>query len=313
MKVIFFGTPEFAVPSLKAISEHHEVLAVVTQLDKPVGRKKTPVFSPVKQFAVEHGITVLQFEKVRRDGVEELKKLNADIMISCAYGQIFSKEILDITPYGMYNIHGSILPKYRGAAPIQWSIINGEPTCGITILKTDVGLDDGDILLKSEVEIKKYETSEELFERLSHVGAECIIKALTMLESGNFTLTPQDPSLATTCTMLKPELSKLDFNKSAQTLCNLIHGINPWPVAKVTIEGNNFKVFRAQVASSNYTGANGEVVVANNKTGLIVKCGDGAIEFTEIQPENGKRMTAKSYLNGKKINLGAIVSWTRNF
>lgn len=308
MKVVFFGTPKFAVPALENIYNHHEVVAVVTQLDKPVGRGKNPVFSPVKAFAVEHGIKVLQFEKIRRDGVEELQKLDADIMVSCAYGQIFMKEILDITPYGMYNIHGSILPKYRGAAPIQWSIINGEKTCGITILKTDVGMDDGDMLLKEEVEIKPYETSEELFDRLSVVGARCIEKALSLIESGNFTLTPQNPDEATKCTMLKPELSTLDFTKSATELCNLIHGINPWPVAKILVDGKSFKVFRAKVSDEDYAGNPGEIVVADNKHGLKIKCGIGTLELVEIQPENGKRMSPQSYLNGKKINIGEIVS-----
>lgn len=308
MKVIFFGTPAFAVPSLDVIAKNHDVVAVVTQLDKPVGRNKQPVFSPVKEYAVQHGIKVLQYEKVRRDGVEDLKQLNADIMVSCAYGQIFSKEILDITPYGMYNIHGSILPKYRGSAPIQWSIINGEKYSGITILKTDVGLDDGDMLLTKAVEIKPYETSEELFERLSLVGAECIQKALSILESGNFTLIPQDPVQATKCTMLNQDMSTLNFNLPAVMVCNMIHGINPWPVAKVKIDGKNFKVFRAVVSNTTYDGKPGEVVVANNKQGLVIKCGEGAVEFTEIQPDNGKRMTAKSYLNGKKIELGVIVS-----
>lgn len=307
MKVIFFGTPSFAVPSLEAINECYEVVAVVTQPDKPVGRSKKPEFSPVKQYAVEHGIKVLQFEKIRRDGVDELKKLNADVMVSCAYGQIFSKEILDITPLGMYNIHGSILPKYRGAAPIQWSIINGEKYSGITILKTDVGLDDGDILITKEVEIKPYETSEELFLRLSYVGAECIVKALEMLSSGDYILTPQNSQLATTCTMLSPELSKLDFSKSALEVCNMIHGINPWPVAKINIDGVNFKVFRAKVADGDYNGEVGTVVAASNKLGVVVKCGSGAIVLSEIQPENGKKMDSKNYLNGKKINIGAKV------
>lgn len=307
MKVIFFGTPEFAVPSLDAIAKNHEVLAVVTQIDKPVGRNKTPAFSPVKKYATEHGIKVLQYEKVRRDGVEELSSLNADIMISCAYGQIFSKEILDITPYGMYNIHGSLLPKYRGSAPIQWSIINGEKLAGITILKTDVGLDDGDMLLSQTTEIKEYETSEELFSRLSIIGAECIVKALEILSTNNFTLVPQNEAEATKCTMLNAEMSHLDFSKSATEITNLIHGINPWPVAKISIDGVGFKVFRAKVFAGEMAGEKGEVVVASNKAGLVIKCGTGAIEIVEFQPENGKRMAPKNYLNGKKIRLGAIV------
>lgn len=305
MKIIFFGTPEFAVKSLEKLIENFDVVAVVTQPDRPVGRSNRPVPCAVKQCAIEHNIPVLQYEKIRLEGVDDLKKFNADMMVSCAYGQIFSKEILDITPLGMYNIHGSILPKYRGSAPIQWSIINGEEYCGITILRTDVGLDDGDILLTKPVKINKNETSGELFDRLSVVGADAIVEAIQLLETGNYTLTPQDHDKATICKMLKPEMSTLDFSKSAHEVVNMIHGINPWPVAKVEIAGNMFKVFRAKVRED-YAGQVGEVLVASNKLGLIIACGKNAVEFEEIQPNNGKRMTAKSYLNGKVIPVGEI-------
>ena len=306
MKIIYFGTPDFAVKPLEKLIEKHEVVAVVTQPDRPVGRSNKPVPCAVKQCAMAHNIPVLQYEKIRLEGVNDLKSLNADIMISCAYGQIFSKDILDITPYGMYNIHGSILPKYRGSAPIQWSIINGEQYCGITILKTGVGLDDGDMLLIKPVEIEKYETSGELFDRLSYVGADAIVEALEMLENGNYILTPQDEKQATICKMLKPELSTIDFSKSAKDVVNMIHGINPWPVAKIDIGGNLFKVFRA-VVREDFSGKPGEILVSSNKLGLIIACGDYAIELIEIQPNNGKRMTAKSYLNGKVVPVGEIV------
>ena len=306
MKVIYFGTPDFAVKPLEKLIEYSEVVAVVTQPDRPVGRSNKPVPCAVKQCAMSHNIPVLQYEKIRKEGVDDLKALNADMMVSCAYGQIFSKEILDITPLGMYNIHGSILPKYRGSAPIQWSIINGEEYCGITILKTDIGLDDGDILLTYPVKINKDETSGELFDRLSVVGADAIIDAVKLLETGNYTLTPQDPNEATTCKMLSPEMSTLDFAMPAKQIVNMIHGINPWPVAKVEIEGNMFKVFRA-TERTDLSGKPGEVVVASNKQGLVVACGENAVEFVEIQPQNGKKMPAKSYLNGKSIPLGVIV------
>ena len=306
MKVIYFGTPDFAVKPLEKLIDHTDVVAVVTQPDRPVGRSNKPVPCAVKQCAMAHNIPVLQYEKIRKEGVEDLKALNADIMVSCAYGQLFSKEILDITPLGMYNIHGSILPKYRGSAPIQWSIINGEEYCGITILKTDVGMDDGDILLTYPVKIEKNETSGELFDRLSVVGADAIVDAIKLLESGNYTLVPQNESEATTCKMLSPELSTLDFSRSAHEVVNMIHGINPWPVAKVEIEGNMFKVFKATVRTD-YSGKVGEVIVASNKQGLIIGCGKDAVEFLEIQPQNGKRMPAKSYLNGKQITVGEIV------
>lgn len=306
MKIIYFGTPDFAVKPLEKLIEYAEVVAVVTQPDRPVGRSNKPVPCAVKQCAMSHNIPVLQYEKIRKEGVDDLKALNADMMVSCAYGQIFSKEILDITPLGMYNIHGSILPKYRGSAPIQWSIINGEEYCGITILKTDIGLDDGDILLTYPVKINKDETSGELFDRLSVVGADAIIDAVKLLEAGNYTLTPQDPNEATTCKMLSPEMSTLDFTMPAKQVVNMIHGINPWPVAKVEIEGNMFKVFRA-TERTDLSGKPGEVVVASNKQGLVVACGENAVEFVEIQPQNGKKMPAKSYLNGKSISLGVIV------
>ena len=306
MRIIYFGTPDFAVKPLEKLIENFDVVAVVTQPDRPVGRSNKPVPCAVKQCAMEHNIPVLQYEKIRLEGVEDLKDLNVDIMVSCAYGQIFSKEILDITTLGMYNIHGSILPKYRGSAPIQWSIINGEEYCGITILKTDVGMDDGDILLTKPVKIEENETSGELFDRLSVVGADAIVEAIKLIETGSYTLTPQNHEEATICKMLKPEMSTLDFSKSAQEVVNMIHGINPWPVAKVEIAGNMFKVFRAKVRKD-FAGNIGEVLVSSNKQGLIIGYGKDAIEFDEIQPNNGKKMTAKSYLNGKVIPVGEIV------
>ena len=306
MKIIYFGTPDFAVKPLENLIENFEVVAVVTQPDKPVGRSSKPVPCAVKQCAMAHNIPVLQYNKIRIEGVDDLKRYNADMMVSCAYGQIFSKEILDITPYGMYNIHGSILPKYRGSAPIQWSIINGEEYCGITILKTDVGLDDGDILLTRPVKINEYETSGELFNRLSVIGAEAIVDAIKILEGGNYKLIPQNHEEATTCKMLKPEMSTIDFSMSAKSVANMIHGINPWPVAKIEIAGTNFKVFKVRVRED-ISGAPGEVVISSSKQGLVIACGTGAIELDEIQPNNGKRMTAKSYLNGKTIAAGEIV------
>jgi len=306
MKVIYFGTPEFAVKPLEKLITNSEVVAVVTQPDRPVGRSNKPVPCAVKQCALSHNIPVLQYEKIRKEGVDDLKALNADVMVSCAYGQLFSKEILDITPLGMYNIHGSILPKYRGSAPIQWSIINGEEYCGITILKTDVGMDDGDILLTYPVKIEKNETSGELFDRLSVVGANAIVDAIKLLETGKYTLTPQNEAEATTCKMLSQDMSILNFSLPAKQVVNMIHGINPWPVAKVEIEGNIFKVFRA-TERTDLSGNPGEVIVSSNKQGLVIACGDNAVELLEIQPQNGKRMPAKSYLNGKSISLGAIV------
>ena len=307
MKIIFLGTPDFAVPTLNALIKHHDVVAVVTQPDRPQGRSNKLVPSPVKQVALEHDIPVLQYEKIRKQGVEDLKGFDADVMVTCAYGQILSQEILDITPVGVLNVHGSILPKYRGAAPIQWAVLNGDSETGITILRSEAGMDDGDILLIEKTPIYENETSGELFDRLSVLGAECIIKALKLVEDGKAVFVPQNHELATRAKMLTPEMSKLDFSLSAHKLTNKIHGLNPWPLAKVTINGTKFKLYKAKVVECKENGSSGSVVVANPKKGLIIKCGEGYLSVEELQPENGKRMPAKNYLNGKSIPVGSEV------
>lgn len=317
MKIVFFGTPDFAIPTLtKLIKSKHDVIAVVTQPDKPVGRSGKVAFSPVKQLALKHNIPVLQYAKIRKEGVQELVNLNADVFVTAAYGQILSKEILEASKFGVFNVHGSLLPKYRGAAPIQWAIINGEKTTGITILKSDVGMDDGDIISLTPVDVLEGETAGELFNRLSEIGANCLIEALDSLENGTITYTPQNHEEATVCKMLKKEISIIDFSKTNQEIVNLILGLNPWPVAEINLLEGRFKVYRAQVVSSlratqlNLTGAYapGQVVVASPKQGLILACGTGLIEITEIQAENGKIMNAKSLLNGKQIKMGQIAN-----
>lgn len=314
MKVIFLGTPEFAVPTLNMLIEKHTVVGVVTQEDKPVGRSKTPVFSPVKKVAVAHNIPVFQYRRIRKEGVCDLKSLNADVMVTCAYGQILSQEILDITPVGVINVHGSLLPKYRGAAPIQWSIINGEKTTGITILRSEAGMDDGDILFEESTEIKEYETSEELFMRLSVMGAECLDKALSLIESGKAVFTPQNHDEATICKMLKPYMAKVEFGDSARNIANLVHGLNPWPVVKIAIEEYVFKVFRCRVMTDadvrKYVPELdkfevGQVVLANAKRGLVIKCGQDYLYVAELQNQSSKRMTSNAFLNGKQITVGA--------
>ncbi len=317
MKVVFFGTPDFAIPTLtKLIESKHEVIAVVTQPDKPVGRNGKVVFSPVKQLALKHNIPVLQYEKIRRDGVEELVALNADVFVTAAYGQILSKEILEASKLGVFNVHGSLLPKYRGAAPIQWAVINGEKTTGITILKSDVGMDDGDIISLTPVDVLENETAGELFDRLANIGADCLIGALQMAEDGVITYTPQNHDEATVCRMLKKEISNIDFSKSNEQVKNLILGLNPWPVAEMNLLEGRFKVYRAiLVADQKISQLNlsesykpGQVVVASPKQGLIIACGTGFIEVTEIQAENGKVMNAKNLLNGKQIKIGQIAN-----
>lgn len=313
MKIVFFGTPDFSIPTLqKLIDSHHEVIGVVTQPDRPVGRNGRIVFSPVKQLALKYNIPVYQYEKIRRDGVEELVALKADLFVTAAYGQILSKEILDASTYGVFNVHGSLLPKYRGAAPIQWAVINGEKTTGITILRSDVGMDDGDIILKHEVDIMPEETAGELFDRLAVIGADCLMEALQQLEDGTITYTPQDHSLATVCKMLKKENCTLNFDNSAYLVKQFILGLNPWPVAEMKLEEGRFKVYKAIVYNNNDLMVDnyktGEVVLASPKSGLVIKANDGFVEITEIQAENGKVMNAKSLLNGKHIRVGQIVN-----
>lgn len=315
MKVIFLGTPDFAVPTLQSLIENHEVVGVVTQIDKPQGRSKTPVFSPVKKLAIKNNIPVYQYRRIRKEGVEDLRNLNADVMVTCAYGQILSQEILDITPIGVINVHGSLLPKYRGAAPIQWSIINGDTTTGITILRSEAGMDDGDTIYKKEVDILPYETSESLFERLSHIGAECLIHTLGLIEKGEAVFTPQKHEEATICKMLKPEMAVIDFNRPAIEICNLVHGLNPWPIVKIKIKDFVFKVFTARVITKEEVSgfvpnlddfSVGQVVLSSPKRGLVIKCGQDYLYLLEVQNQNSKRMTSNAFLNGKKIEVGSF-------
>ncbi len=317
MKIIFLGTPDFAIPSLEAINKKHEIVGVVTQPDKPTGRSGKLMPGPVKQKAIELGLKVFQFEKIRRDGVEPLKELNADIMVTCAYGQILSKEVLELTPNGVFNVHGSLLPKYRGASPIQWSIINGEKVTGITILKSDVGIDDGPIVLQKELEIKDDETAGELFERLSYLGADCIIEALEQIENKTVKFVKQDHEKATVCRMFKSDFGSLNFNNNASDLVNLVRGLNPSPIAYFKLEENTYKVYKAKGFDKNYLDScgvnfdslkNGEIAVSKAKIGLLIKCADGYLSILEIQAPNSKRMDIKSFLNGKKLDTGKIVN-----
>lgn len=309
MKVVFLGTPDFAVPSLSAlIKSKHEVLAVVTQPDKRVGREQKLSYSPVKTLALEHGIKVLQFNKIRLEGVEELKNLNADIMISCAYGQILSQEIIDIAPHGIINVHGSLLPKYRGASPIQQAVIDGESETGITIMQTEAGIDTGDILSVVKTKISDDETAGELFDRLSYLGGELLIETLDKIEQGKITPIKQDDSKATHVSMIKKEDGLIDFTKPAVVIFNKIRGMNPWPVAYARLNGKMLKIFKSEVVLVNAENAKeGEVVFADKNLGLVVKCGQGFLKITELQLEGGKRMSSHDFLLGRKIAVGDIL------
>ena len=311
MKVIFLGTPDFAVNTLKAILQSkHEVVAVVTQPDKPVGRSAKLTFSPVKEVAVQNGIKVLQYNKIRFEGVEDLKQCHADIMVTCAFGQILSQEIIDIAPHGIINVHASLLPAYRGAAPIQWAILNGDKQTGVTIMQTEAGIDTGDIISVSKTDIDPEETAGELFDRLSVIGANLLVKTLDDIQAGKATFTPQNHQLATHVKMLKKEDGIIDFKRNSESIYNHVRGMNPWPCAFTYLNGKSLKVFKAEVVKNIKVNENapcGSVLVADNKNGLIVKTLDGAIRLCQIQAEGGKRMKDVEYLLGHKIPLMEVL------
>ncbi|MBO7214856.1 MAG: methionyl-tRNA formyltransferase [Clostridia bacterium] len=301
MKIVFLGTPDFAVPVLKAIhGSKHQILAVVTQPDRPVGRKAIITPCAVKTCALELGLSTLSYEKIRLEGVNDLKALNPDIMVTCAFGQILSQEILDIAKHGVINVHASLLPKYRGSAPIQYSIINGDKETGVTIMQTGLEVDSGDILMQSKLEIMPEETAGELFDRLSVLGAGAIVSALDGIERGEITPVQQDHSKATHVKMIKKEDGVIDFNKSATDIKNLIRGFNPWPIAFTKYEGKTLKIFKASVLDK--SGVAGEVLSVEN--GITVATANGAIVLEEVQLEGSKRMSAKEFLLGHKIPVG---------
>ena len=303
MKVVFMGTPDFAVPCLETLTQsRHKVIAVVTQPDRPRNRGQV-TFCPVKERALELGILVLQYEKVSREGVDDIRALNPDVIVTAAFGQMLSREFLEIAPYGVINVHASLLPKYRGSSPIQWAVVNGETETGITIMKTAYKMDSGDIITQKEVAIGEDETAGELFEKLSHAGAPELVKALDLLEDGKATFTPQDESKATYFPMLKKEDGEVDFSLPAHDVVCRIRGFNPWPSAFTSAGGKRIKIFKAAVVEGK--GKPGEVIAAE-RDGITVACGDNAVKITELQPENGKKMGARDYLAGHKITVGTV-------
>lgn len=307
MNLIFLGTPEFGANVLKQIAKsNHKILAVVCQPDKPSGRGNKLISPPVKMLAQELGLPVYQFEKIRRDGVETLKSLNADIMVTAAYGQILSQEIIDICPNGIINVHGSLLPKYRGASPIQQSIINGEEYTGVTIMKTEAGIDTGDMLLSEKCKIEPQDTYGTLSEKLSQIGANLCVRALDLIESNKAVFIPQNNELATHTKMFKKEDCFIDFNKTSCQIVNFVRGLNPNPIALFSLNNETYKVFSAKSINYEGTEPNGTILEANSKKGLIVKCSDSAVEIVEMTAPNSKCMLAKSYLNGKSLTVGSV-------
>ena len=307
MNIVFMGTPDFAVESFKKLVEKHNVIAVVSQPDKPKGRGKKLVNTPVKQAAIDSGITkIYQPEKIRdEDFIKELESLNADLFVVAAYGQILSEDVLNIPKYGCINVHGSLLPKYRGAAPIQWSIINGEEKTGVTIMYMEKGLDTGDMILKEDIIIEKTDTYKTLHDKMSIVGAETLIKAIDLIENGKANPEKQDDEKATYAPMISKETGHINWNNTSKDIINLIRGINPVPMAYTIYKDETFKVVWAEEVLG-YSGNIGEIVDIQ-KDGFVVKTKDSAIIIKEMQAKGGKRMKTSDYLRGHSIEKNIVL------
>jgi len=305
MRVVFMGTPDFAVGTLEAIlAAKHEVAAVVTQPDKPKGRGKNMQFPPVKETALAHHLPVYQPVKVRdEEFVETLRSLEPEVIVVVAFGQILSKEILDMPKYGCVNVHASLLPKYRGSAPIQWAVINGEKESGVTTMLMNEGIDTGDMLKKVVVPLDEKETGGSLFDKLSGEGAKLLVETLKELEQGTATRTPQQDEQSTHAKMLDKKLGLIDFSKSAVEIERLIRGLNPWPSAYTGYKGKTLKIWDAEVVDKEMDGEIGQVVLAT-KQELLVKTGKGLLSLQEVQLEGKKRMDIDAFLRGNAVEVG---------
>ncbi len=303
MKVVFMGTPDFAVETLKAIYEAgHEVILAVSQPDKPKGRSGKLQPTPVKEYAIEHNIPVFQPVKIKDpQAVEYMRGFEADVFVVAAFGQILPQSILDIPRLGCVNVHGSLLPKYRGAAPIQWAVINGEKVSGNTTMLMGPGLDDGDMLLKSEIELSDDETGGSLFDKLAIDGGRLAVQTIEALDRGEITPIPQDSSLATHVGMIKKDMGNVDWNRPAIEIERLIRGLNPWPSAFTFIDNKQLKLWKAIV-----TDESGEAgtIISVDKNSFTVACGQGALQILELQLEGKKRMSTGDFLRGYKLEPG---------
>ena len=302
MRIVFMGTPDFAVPSLQAlIDAGHDVCAVYTQPDKPQGRKQILTAPPVKTLALEHDIPVFQPNTLKNEDEQaRLRELAPEVIIVVAYGKLLPKAVLDIPPHGCINVHGSLLPRWRGAAPIQWAVIAGDEMAGVTTMQMAEGLDTGDMLLTYETKVGEKETAGELFDRLAQSGAELLTQTLIKLDE--ITPRPQDDAQSCYAHMLDKQMAVIDWSKSAHEIDCLIRGLNPWPIALTTLSGERLKVFAAEKAAGN--GEPGTVLEADPKKGLTVACGEGALKLIEIQLVGGKRMKATDFLRGHVIEVG---------
>lgn len=302
MKIVFAGSPEYAVPALEALHEKFGVAAVITQPDKPVGRKKILTPTAVKARALSLGIEVYDFDKIRAHA-EEVKNIGADIMVTCAYGQLLTRDILDSFPQGVWNLHASLLPEFRGASPIQSAILAGETHTGVTVMKTELSLDTGDILLVKRCEIadKNYA---ELSAELSALSAQAAVEAVELIASGQTQLLLQDEAKATLCKKITKADGKIEFSNSPEDICRLIRAYNPEPVAFCNFNGSVLNILKAEPTEG--FGEIGTVICAD-KRGITVACGGGAIRIKELIPAGGKKMNASDFVNGRKIKAGDVL------
>lgn len=314
MKIVFMGTPDFAVGALKAlIDAGHEITAVVTQPDKPKGRSDKLIFSPVKECAVMENIPVLQPIRIKRpEAIADLKQYEADVFVVAAFGQILSKEILDMPRFGCLNIHASLLPKYRGSSPIQWAVINGEKKTGVTIQQMNEGVDTGDILYQKEIFLSEKETGASLFDKLAVLGAQAIVEALSLLEKGELKPVPQKEEDATHTVMLQKSMGLIDWKQSAVTIERLIRGLNSWPSAYTIFDGKQLKIWEATIVDSIPDFRNTDTmlpgfVIKADKTHLYVMCGEGILAIESVQLEGKKRMSTHDFLLGNMVKVGTML------
>lgn len=311
MRIVFMGTPDFAVGSLQALCESgkHEILAVVTQPDRPKGRGNKLLQTPVKEYALEHGLTVYQPQKVKNpEFVELLHELQPELIVVAAFGQFLSKEILELPKYGCINVHASLLPKYRGAAPIQYAIIKGEKESGVTIMQMDIGMDTGAMLDKVVVPIEENTTMGELHDALREQGATLLLQVIDKIAAGTAVSEPQDDAQATYATLLDRSMEHIDWSKTAQEVHNLIRGFNPAPSTFTKLpNGKSLKIWGSKMTDKSSAAAAG-TVIETGKHSFFVACGEGVLEITEVQPESKKRMPAQVFLNGRGVQEGDLLA-----
>ncbi len=311
MRIVFMGTPDFAVGSLQALCESgkHEILAVVTQPDRPKGRGNKLLQTPVKEYALEQGLTVYQPQKVKTpEFVELLHELQPELIVVAAFGQFLSKEILELPKYGCINVHASLLPKYRGAAPIQYAIIKGEKESGVTIMQMDIGMDTGAMLDKVVVPIEENTTMGELHDALREQGAALLLQVIDKIAAGTAVAEPQDNEQATYATLLDRSMEHIDWSKTAQEVHNLIRGFNPAPSTFTKLpNGKSLKIWGSKMTDKNSAAAAG-TVIETGKHSFFVACGEGVLEITEVQPESKKRMPAQVFLNGRGVQEGDLLA-----